>query len=315
MSDIKLFRLQDGRASELLPQAAPLERHLQQAFERNLETILGIRFVKSDHSTGAVHLGRIDPLGIDEDGAPVIIEYKRSTNENVINQGLFYLDWLMDHRAEFELLVTREFGDTVAKTIDWSATRLICLAGDFTRYDEHAVKQIGKNIELLRYRRFGADYLIVELVHAPKVSKRQTTMIDAPPAGGAKEEDPYLSMTLEYRLRHSVAPLRELFESTTKALAALGDDIQQKPVKYYLAFRRIKNFACLQIGAKSLTLWLKVNPETIVLEDGFTRDVRGIGHYGTGDLEVTTRSNEDLVRAQPLFERAYSGGLSSIEAA
>ena len=73
----------------------------------------------------------------------------------MINQGLFYLDWLMDHRAESELLVTREFGDIVAKTIDWSATRLICLAGDFTRYDEHAVKQIGKNIELLRYRRFG----------------------------------------------------------------------------------------------------------------------------------------------------------------
>ena len=175
---------------------------------------------------------------------------------------------------------------------------MICLAGDFTRYDEHAVKQIGKNIELLRYRRFGADYLIVELVHAPKVSKRQTTMIDAPPTGDAKEVDPYLSMTLEYRLRHSVAPLRELFESTTKALAALGDDIQQKPVKYYLAFRRIKNFACLQIGEKSLT-----------------RDVCGIGHYGTGDLEVTIRSNEDLVRAQLLFERAYSRGLSSIEAA
>ena len=28
-----------------------------------------------------------------EYGCPVIVEYKRHNNENVINQGLFYLDW------------------------------------------------------------------------------------------------------------------------------------------------------------------------------------------------------------------------------
>ena len=43
----------------------------------------------------------MDTLGIDENNSPVVIEYKRSSNENVINQGLFYRDWLMDHQAEF----------------------------------------------------------------------------------------------------------------------------------------------------------------------------------------------------------------------
>ena len=54
---------------------------------------------------------------MDENGCPVIIEYKRSSNENVINQGLFYLDWLLDHKAEFELLVTKQLGAEEAESM------------------------------------------------------------------------------------------------------------------------------------------------------------------------------------------------------
>jgi hypothetical protein len=85
------------------------------------------------------HSGRIDSLGLDENGSPVIFEYKRSVNENVINQSLFYLDWLLDHRAEFELLVMKNLSVQSAEQIDWSGPRLICVASDFTRYDEHAI--------------------------------------------------------------------------------------------------------------------------------------------------------------------------------
>ena len=79
-----------------------LERSLQTMIEKHLEELLGVRFLATEYSTGKTHRGRIDTLGIDENGCPVIIEYKRATNENVINQGLFYLDWLMDHKADFK---------------------------------------------------------------------------------------------------------------------------------------------------------------------------------------------------------------------
>src|SRR5258708_28177489 len=110
--------------------------------ERHLETLLGVRFLASEYSTGKVHGGRIDTLGIDENGSPVIIEYKRALNENVINQGLFYLDWLMDHKGEFQLLVLNKLGKSEFDSIDWSAPRLLCIASDLTRYDEHAVQQM-----------------------------------------------------------------------------------------------------------------------------------------------------------------------------
>lgn len=86
MSDIKLFRIRGDRAEEIDSQSVALEKSLQNLIEKHLETLLGVRFLASEHGTGVKHGGRIDTLGIDENGCPVIIEYKRSLNENVIKE-------------------------------------------------------------------------------------------------------------------------------------------------------------------------------------------------------------------------------------
>lgn len=147
MSDIKLFNVSNGSAQELQGTSIAIEKTLQTLIENHLEVFLGVRFLASEHSTGKTHGGRIDTLGIDENGSPVIIEYKRAINENVINQGLFYLDWLMDHKGDFELLVLKKLGKDIADAIDWSNPRLLCIASDFTKYDEHAIQQINRNME------------------------------------------------------------------------------------------------------------------------------------------------------------------------
>ena len=166
MGDIKLFRLADKGVQQLEGKSVVIEKTLQTLMENHLEAFLGVRLLASEHSTGKVHGGRIDSLGIDENNSPVIIEYKRSLNENVINQGLFYLDWLLDHRAEFQLLAMTKVGAGIETKINWAGTRLICIAADFTRYDEHAVTQISRNIELLRYKRYGPELLLLELVNS-----------------------------------------------------------------------------------------------------------------------------------------------------
>lgn len=44
---------------------------------------------------------------------------------------------------------------------------------------------------------------------------------------------------------------------------------------------------------------------TVTLEEGFARDMRGIGHLGTGDLEVRLASVADLEKAAPLIRRVF----------
>lgn len=303
MSDIKLFALSGETASEILGTAVALERSLQNLIEHNLEALFGIRFLASEYSTGVKHGGRIDSLGVDENGSPVIIEYKRATNENVINQGLFYLDWLLDHRAEFKFLVLEKFGKAPSDGIDWSGPRLLCIAGGFTRYDEHAVQQMDRNIELIRYRRFGDGLLLFELVNATAAAQRVGADTTGVSGGGSGSSD----KTISESLSSLHGPMRDLYEELRSYLLALGDDVQEKTVKYYVAFKRIKNFACVEVhpGRGVVRAFLKVDPDTVALEPEFTRDVRKVGHYGTGDLEISLRSHDDLEKAKHLLQQSY----------
>lgn len=306
MSDIQLFRLTGGDAVELSSRAASVEKQLQSLIEAQMPTFLGVRFLASEYATGKTHRGRIDSLGLDENGCPVIIEYKRHSNENVMSQGLFYLDWLLDHRAEFQWLVMEKLGKDVADEIDWTGTRLLCIAADFTRYDQHAVQQIPRNIELIRYKLFGDDLLLLDLVNAVSVNDA-TTVKDKAMDGMtlAKVKPVGKDKTAEEQLEHAQPEIRALYETLSSQLLALGDDVQEKHLKLYVAFRRLKNFACVIPYKDKLLVMLKLNPDTVALEAGFSRDVRSIGKWGSGDLELCLRSQTDLQRALPLLERSY----------
>jgi len=295
LGDIKLFRIEDGNTHELEGESLAIEKSLQNIIEENSEELLGIKFLETEYTTGKNHGGRIDTLAIDENYCPVIIEYKRTTNENVINQGLFYLDWLLDHKAEFELIVMKKLGKDFSDKIDWSSPRLLCIAGGFTRYDEHAVKQINRNIELYRYKYFENTYLMLDLVNTTFEVKN---IIDV-----NKEKETYLNKQLKFSSEH----LTNLYKELKEYLMNLGDDVQFKELKLYLAFKRIKNFVCMEIlpNKQKLLLYVKVDVKNVAFEKGFIRDVTNIGHYGTGNLAIEIRNKEDIEKAKKYIEESY----------
>ncbi len=307
MTDIKLFRVGNDSAQELIGSSVAIEKTLQSLIERHLDSLLAVRFLASEYATGKAHGGRIDTLGIDENHSPVIIEYKRAINENVINQGLYYLDWLLDHKAEFMLLVMRQFGAAESEAIDWRFPRLLCIAADFTRYDQYAVQQINRNIELIRYRRYGDELLLLEMVNTVKEQPIEAEGVEHNGNGqkSSQRSGSYRSVT--ELLATAGQEQQDRFEEIKTFLMALGDDVQFNALLYYFAFWRIKNFACVEIHpqTKTILVYVKVDPDSITLEPGFTRDVRSIGHFGTGELEIKMRSDEDLERVKPLLIRSY----------
>jgi predicted transport protein len=325
MSDIKLFRLTSGQATELQGSASDLEKPLQTLIEANLMPLLSIQFLASEHSTGKTHGGRIDSLGLDENNCPVVLEYKRSVGENVINQGLFYLDWLMDHKAEFKLLVLDKLGATAADAIDWSAPRVVCIAADFTKYDGHAVQQIGRNIELIRYRRFGDDLLLLESANAggdngaKSTPGRPTKSVSGKPGAlvpptmeptSGKNTGPDKSYA--ELLAGLSAPMQQLLTSLEDYTLSLGDDVQRKELRLYAAFKRLKNFATVVPHRKNcLLLNLHVDPATAVAVLPKARDVTHVGHWGTGNLEVTLCDMADLEAVKPFINAAYEGRASA----
>jgi predicted transport protein len=285
MSQIKVFKLGQSEVAELPSQTAKLERDLQFQVEQNMETFLGIRFLATEFTTS--NGGRIDSLGIDEDGCPVILEYKRHINENVINQGLFYYDWLIDHKAEFQLLVLQRFGNKVSDEIEWDGARLVCIASDFTKFDEHAIKQIDKNIELMRYKYFGDDLLMFELINSQTSKKQKKTFSLRPSAPNNESAKPKQYKDNQERLESASASLTQLYKMICDYCESLGDDIQKKDLKQYTAFKRIKNFVTLHVLPQQkderVVMYLNLKPASEELKKGFTHDVTGKGHWGTGD--------------------------------
>jgi predicted transport protein len=309
VSDIRLFRVGVGPATEMKGVGSDLEKPLQMLIEKNLEELLGVRFLSTEYSTGKKHAGRIDTLGLDENNCPVILEYKRSSGENVINQGLSYLDWLMDHQAEFKLLVLDRYGKSAADAIDWAARRVICIAADFTKYDAHAVQQMERDIQLIRYRKFEGELLLLELVNPPiskgNVGARPATKTGTPGKSAGKRAAGNIAGQYPIELSDQ---MRILFGSLEGYLLSLGDDVQRKDLKLYTAFKRIKNFLTVEVRKQKLLLYLRLNPDNVDLTEGFSRDVRGIEHWGTGDVEIVLKDQVDPDRAKQMIRMAYVGG-------
>lgn len=306
MSDIKLFRLnqQTAGVAELASQFARLEKDLQLLVEKHMETFLGVRFLASEYTIS--NKGRIDSLGLDENGCPVIIEYKRHSNENVINQGLFYLNWLLDHKADFQLLAMKVLGNDIADTIEWGGARLICIASDFNKYDEHAIQLIDRNIELMRYKYFSDDLLLLELVNTQSAQTKHPSKPDSVSSTSSGKTN---DKSHAHSLAMASPELLQLYESVCDYCDSLGDDAQRKELKLYTAYKRIKNFISIlvlpQQKDERINLYLKVDPASIELQKGFSQDVSNKGHWGTGNLELLIRTAEDFEKTKPLIKLSF----------
>jgi len=295
MADIKLFSIKNS-VTELPSKSVALEKELQTLIEQNMSAFFGITFLKSEF---IIFNGRIDSLGLDENYCPVIFEYKRSLNENVINQGLFYLDWLLDHKADFKLLVMDILGLDTANKIDWSSPCVICITSDFTKFDEHAVNQMQRNIRLVRYKKFGDDLLLFEHINAPNI-KSATEIVENTDKKTGTEK------TFLQQFDSAPKNLKNIYLSIKDYILSLGDDVTENPLKLYTAFKKVKNIVCVQIYQNKFLLHLKLNPDEVELVKDFIVDMRNIGHWGTGDLRIIIKTIDDFEKAKPLIYKAYN---------
>nr|WP_234315086.1 DUF5655 domain-containing protein [Streptomyces globisporus] len=205
---------------------------------------------------------------------------------------MFYLAWLTDHRAEFQQLVRERLGADVASQVLWSSPRLICVAEDYTRYDLHAVREIRRTIDLVRYSYFGTGLLALEPVAKATAGAqgRSEQRRRRPSASVGMPEDP-------------IAGLRNALD---ELLQGLGDDVSSVDRKQYRAYRRLRNFACVSHAHRQeVVVTLHLDAKDVDLVGGFTRDVSQIGHHGTGDVEVRLRTEGDLGRAEQLLRMSY----------
>ena len=297
MRDLKIFKTHEDVALEVAEATTyKFEKDLQAIVEKNMFNIFGVTFLAHEYSiSGDTGKGRMDSIGIDENNCPVIFEYKKVENENVINQGLFYLDWLLKHRCDFEMLVSNVLGKERSKIIEWSEPRVLCIAPDFNKYDEGAINLISHNVELIKWKSFDDNLLVFEYFKQSGSSHINKTNTKASEL-----------LTFKNRLNSSTDVIKNIIQEIDNYI--LGDEFEDATVsvlKHYKAYKRIKNFACVVAEKEKVLMYLPIMPSSDNLIDNFTRDVTGRGHLGTGNFEITIKDENDFEKAKQFIKAAY----------
>ena len=296
-----------------------VEKDLQRLTEKNLEELLGVRFVKSEHK---LHDGtRIDTLGITEDRHPVIIEYKKVQSRNVVGQILSYATSLLTYRDAFELLIMKKLGRDESDKINWDSIRLICIAKEFSTHDFGYLRNSAREVELITYHYFNNDTLLFEWADPgqslapvrpsrPGMSNQDSSRKPSLPRKRTFKDKKLgkSDNSLDYALDASDDSLRSLYHQAVKMISRVGADVRQHPTKMILNFKRGKaTFASLRPMSNlgKLRVWANLDPKRENLVDGFTRDLTNKGKWASGDLEITIGSQQDLNKAVAYCRKAF----------
>lgn len=281
------------------------EKELQELVESNLELVFGCRFIATEFPTGEVHAGRIDTLALSEESNPVIIEYKKKESSNLINQSLFYLAWIKDHRGDFQVEAQKALGDEVQ--VDWSDIRVICIAPDYKKYDLHAVQVMGTNLELWTYRLFTNNSLYLEKKALQESTATSSSNDFKELTAGQKAalSRKTGSYTVEEHFENKPADMQDLARAIEEFVVGLDSAIEEVPKKFYIAYKLSKNFICMRIQRGKIKINAGLDPKKVdVPKQLNSKDATG-DHYGTCNLELSIKNLKDLELAKPLLERAY----------
>jgi predicted transport protein len=266
------------------------ERELQNLVENNLEELFGIRFVCSEYSTGEKHGGRIDTLGVDENNSPVIIEYKWGEKDNVINQGLFYLDWLVDHKGDFQVLAEKGINKKIK--IDWSQPRLILIASAFNRYDKHAINLISENIELWTYTLYEDGIFEVKIEGCSQATAKKGKQIT---------KVKYTEYDLNYHLSKTSKAMQEKFYGIREKVLELPNVEEKTEQRSGITYRTTKSFARFQFRKTSIVMLLRqaqyADPEKSVI------DITSFEWGYKGWVRIKSESDTDYLMS--LIKQSY----------
>lgn len=303
-----LFSIANGSLSPIQQTNFDLEKQLQALVESSLQPVFNCRLVASEFSTGSQHGGRIDTLALSEDNNPVIVEYKKIESSELINQSLYYLSWIHDHRGDFQVAAQRTLGTGIV--VDWSDVRVICIAPNYRKYDLHAVQVMGANLELWTYRLFRNDTIYFEEVFQKSLSTTpDPTVVKDPVMVAAGKKAAITRQTGSYTFDEHIEgkpdKMVELAQCVRDYVMGLDSAMEEVPKKFYVAYRISQNITCMEIQKQRLLLYVKLDPTAMGVLPATARDVSQIGHYGTGDLELSLRNADDFEIAKRYIELAY----------
>lgn len=301
---MKLYHQHTETLSSLKEKPFKLEKDIQKLFETNLEQITDFKFVKSEFIIKNV---RLDTLAFDEESkAFVIIEYKRERNDGVVDQGLSYLNLMLEYKGDFIVEYNESCNKNLKRTdIDWSQSKVLFVAPSFNNYQKQSSNFKDLPIELWEIKQFENDIIVINPIKksqsAPSFKQVQSNKQDSEISKVVKEVVVYDE---ERFIQNKSDEIIELYNTYKEAILNLAPNIEVQPLKWVMMFKGERKFAYIEVQKKCLKLWINLKLGQLDDSKGLTRDVSNVGHGGNGDYELTITDTKNLEYIMSLVKQA-----------
>ena len=299
---MKIFTSKKGQLSQLKQQKFKLEKDIQRLFEENLTLLSGYIFIRSEFS---IKNSRIDTLAFDpETQAFVIIEYKRQQNSSVVDQGISYLNLMLEYKADFIVEYNEKQKSPLKRNdVDWSQSKVIFVSPAFNDFQIQATNFKDLPIELWEVNRFDNDIITLNIINKSKsapnikaVSIEKNEEFSTLKEIKVYQESDHLSDKSDF--------IQELYEDFKQGILNLDPDIEINTRKLYIAFKKDRNIADIRIQQKTLKIWINLPYGELDDPKNLAKNVSNTGHWGNGDYEITIESTQYLEYIMSLIKQA-----------
>ncbi|HHE9970170.1 TPA: DUF5655 domain-containing protein [Haemophilus influenzae 10810] len=299
---MKIFTSKKGQLSQLKQQKFKLEKDIQRLFEENLTLLSGYIFIRSEFS---IKNSRIDTLAFDpETQAFVIIEYKRQQNSSVVDQGISYLNLMLEYKADFIVEYNEKQKVPLKRNdVDWSQSKVIFVSPSFNDFQIQATNFKDLPIELWEVNRFDNDIITLNIINKSKSAPNIKAV-----SNEKREEFSILKEIKVYQESDHLADktdfIQELYESFRQAILNLDQNIEINVRKLYIAFKKDRNIADIRIQQKNLKIWINLPYGELDDPKNLAKNVSNTGHWGNGDYEIAVESTQYLEYVMSLIKQA-----------
>lgn len=301
---MQLYHQQKDTLLGLKEKPFKLEKDIQKLFESNIEQITSFKFVRTEFSLKNV---RFDTLAFDEESKSfVIIEYKRDRNYSVVDQGVSYLNLMLEYKADFIVEYNESCNKNLKRDdVDWSQSKVIFVAPSFTSFQKQSSNFKDLPIELWEIKQFENDIIVINPIKksssAPSIKQVQSSPNNTEISNVVKEIVVYDE---DRFLQNKSDDIIELYNIYKEAILNLAPDIEALPLKWVMMFKTDRKFAYIEIQKKNLKLWINLKKGQLDDSKGLARDVSSVGHAGNGDYELTITDTENLEYIMSLVKQA-----------
>jgi predicted transport protein len=302
---MRIFETKGSKLSQVSEEQFLLEEDMQKLTQANLQQIFGLDLVRSEFELQGL---RIDTLAFDKDSKGfVIIEYKKERNISVVDQGMAYLNLMLNNKADFILEYNDRFAgsDTLKRTdVDWSQSRVLFVSPEFTKYQQYAIGFKDFGIQLWEIHKYKNGIVTFNEIKSPVKKESITTVVRSNAVARRVSEE--IKVYTEDDLLNAVDDnVKELYTDLKSAILRLGKDIEVRPKKFYVAFRRRQGFVGIIFLKSKLKAYLNIDYPDIKDPLKKARDVKEVGHYSRGNTEVTIREPSEISYILTFIKQAY----------